>query len=85
LVGSTSVTAAQVATRLGVEYQPARLEELRSSLDSAALQPFQPPMLVSIHSAIASGFLGATHQQLEALIGHKPQNPLTLILDQLGA
>lgn len=83
LVGSTSVTAAQIADRLGVPYRPARLQDLRSSLSGAGLQPFQPPMLVSIHSAIAGGFLGATNQQLEALIGREPQPPLTLILNQI--
>lgn len=83
LVGSTSVTAAQVATQLGVQYQPVSLNDLRSSLNNAGLQPFQPPMLVSIHSAIAGSFLGATNQQLETLIGREPQPPLTLILNQL--
>lgn len=83
LVGSTSVTAAQVADRLGVPYRPARLQNLRSSLGETGSQPFQPPMLVSIHSAIAGGFLGATNHQLEVLTSREPQSPLALILNQI--
>ncbi len=85
LVGQTSVTAAEVAGQLGISYQPSSLENLRASLAENGLQPFQPPMLLSIHSAIAGGFLDATHRQLETLIGREPQPPLKLILDQLTA
>ncbi len=84
LVGHTSVTAADVAHRLGIDYQPLSLEYLRASLAEAGLQPFQPSMLLSIHSAIAGGFLSSTHHQLGTLIGREPQSPLTLILNQLG-
>lgn len=83
LVGPTTVTADDIAQQLGVDYQPSSLEDLRASLTEAGLQPFQPSMLLSIHSAIAGGFLSSTQHQLGTLIGREPQSPLNLILDQL--
>lgn len=83
LVGATAVTATQAAQQLGASYEPATLENLRASLASSGLQAFQPPMLVSIHSAIAGGFLGETSTQLETLIERPPRPALTVISDVL--
>lgn len=85
LVGAETITAAQVAQALGVTLQPTSLGDLRASLDGAGLLPFQPGMLVSIHSAIAGGFLEETGTDLEALLERKPMKALNSIHQSLQA
>ena len=79
LVGAETITAAQVAQALCVKFRPTSLEHLRASFDGAGMLPFQPGMLVSIHSAIAGGFLEETGTDLEALLERKPMKTLDFI------
>lgn len=76
LVGNRVITAQDLADSLGAEYRPGRLTELRQALESAALLPFQPPMLLSIHSAASHGFLEETGTVITDILGREPQNPL---------
>ncbi len=76
LVGTRAITAAEVAEELGVAYAPESFDDLRARLDASVLLPFQPGMLLSIHSATANGFLDTTTDDLERLLGRKPLNPL---------
>lgn len=78
LVGNTVITARDVAGRLGAEYRPGKLTELRQALNSADLLPFQPAMLVSIHSAASHGFLEETGTDIAAILGRKPVNALEI-------
>lgn len=78
LVGNRVVTGQSLAETLGVSYQPGTLEELRRSLDASGLFPFQPSMLISIHSAAAHGFLERTSTDIAALLGREPLDPLTV-------
>jgi NAD(P)H dehydrogenase (quinone) len=76
LAGTRTVTAQDVADKIGASYQPRTLTELRSSLTEAQLLPFQPDMLVSIHSAAAHGFLASTDDTVASLLGREPLDPL---------
>ncbi|ALV43916.1 hypothetical protein AU252_12250 [Pseudarthrobacter sulfonivorans] len=76
LVGSCAITAQDLADTLGAEYRPGTLTGLRQALDSTALLPFQPPMLLSIHSAASHGFLEETGTDITGILGREPQNPL---------
>ncbi|MCO4239717.1 NAD(P)H-binding protein [Pseudarthrobacter raffinosi] len=78
LVGNRAITAQDVADELGVTYRPGTMEDLRQSLDAAALLPFQPSMLLSIHSAAAHGFLEGTATDVARLLGREPRDPLTV-------
>lgn len=69
LVGDKVITGQDLADRVGAEYRPGKLGELRQALDSTALLPFQPPMLLSIHSAARHGFLEGTGTDLADILG----------------
>lgn len=71
LVGEP-ITAGQVADRLGVGLHPTSLAERREALMHAPLKPFQPPMLLSIFSAVRNGFLAGTGDDLRDLLGREP-------------
>ena len=76
LVGNTVITAQDLADTVGAEYRPGKLSTLRQALDSAALLPFQSPMLLSIHSAARHGFLEETGTDITDILGREPLNPL---------
>lgn len=76
LVGNRAITAQDLADTLGADYRPGTLTELRDALDSAALLPFQPAMLLSIHSAASHGFLAETGTDITDILGREPRNPL---------
>lgn len=78
LVG-TPVTAGQVAERLGVPHRAISLGEYRRRLldETPGLLPFQPPMLVSIATAVRHGFLGGATPDLTDLLGRPARDPLT--------
>lgn len=78
LVGNTVITAQNLADKLGAEYRPGKLNELRRGLNSAALLPFQPSMLLSIHSAVSHGFLEETGTDICDILGREPLNPLEI-------
>jgi NAD(P)H dehydrogenase (quinone) len=77
LVGAP-ITAAQVADRLGVGHRAIGLGEYRRRLldEASGLLPFQPPMLVSIATAIRHSFLDGTTPDLANLLGRPPLDPL---------
>lgn len=72
LVGDVTVSGQDLAEQQGARYQPATLAQTRAALDRAALLPFQPPMLISIYSTIAGGFLADTESDLPELLELKP-------------
>lgn len=74
-VGVRSVTATQIAAGTGLSYEPGALDDRRTILDSSGLLPFQPAMLPSIYSMVASGFLARTGGDLEALLCRPPADP----------
>lgn len=76
LVGKTVITGQNIADTLGAKYRPGKLNELRQVLDSAAMLPFQPPMLLSIHSAASHGFLEETGTDVADILGREPLNAL---------
>lgn len=78
LVGNTVIRAQDLADTLGAEYRPGNLTELRRALNSAALLPFQPSMLLSIHSAASHGFLEETGTDIADILGREPLNPLDI-------
>jgi NAD(P)H dehydrogenase (quinone) len=78
LVGKTVITAQDVADTLGAEYRPGKLTDLRQTLDCAELLPFQPPMLLSIHSAASHGFLEETATDISGILGRDPLDPLDI-------
>ncbi|MFE9661828.1 NAD(P)H-binding protein [Streptomyces sp. NPDC005955] len=76
LVGAP-VTAADVAARLRVPLRDVDLAAYRGGLLSAeGLLPFQPPMLVSLATAVRHGFLAGTAPDLASLLARAPHNPL---------
>lgn len=73
LVGP-AITAADVADRLAVPLDSLSLAARRASYESSGLKPFQPAMLMSIHSAVRHGFLAATSGDLSDLLGRGPSD-----------
>lgn len=78
LVGTAAITASGVASALGVPYRPVSLAGQRGALAGAGLLPFQPPMLMSIFSATAGGFLAGAGGDLEGLLPHPPRDALAV-------
>ncbi|WP_426986226.1 NmrA family transcriptional regulator [Pseudarthrobacter sp. Y6] len=78
LVGTKAISALDVAHELGATYKPGTLADLRSALNTAGLLPFQPAMLLSIHTAVAHGFLDETTEDITQLLARPPRNPLAV-------
>ncbi|MBT2548965.1 NmrA family NAD(P)-binding protein [Arthrobacter sp. ISL-65] len=78
LAAMRAISAQQVADQVGANYQPGTLSELRKSLAAADLLPFQPDMLVSIHSAASFGFLESTTDTIASLLNRAPLDPLQI-------
>lgn len=74
----TPITTADVADRLGVPHRTIGLGEYRRRLldDVPGLLPFQPPMLVSIATAVRHGFLDGASPDLAELLGRPVSDPL---------
>lgn len=72
------ITAHEVAERLGATLSDITLAERRVQLDGAGLKPFQPAMLMSIHTAVAHGFLARTGPDLAELLGREPADALAV-------
>jgi NAD(P)H dehydrogenase (quinone) len=70
------VTAPQIAERVGVPLVEVTLADRRRQLDQAGLKPFQPAMLMSIHSGVRHGFLGGMGDDLARLLGREPSDAL---------
>lgn len=78
LIASEPFTVRQIAETIGAAYAPMALKDLRIRLGSAGLQPFQPAMLHSIHTATSHGFLSSPGTDLEAILNRKPAKPLPI-------
>lgn len=76
LVGTVAIGGRDVAQAQAAEYRPRGLTETRTALLSTGLAPFQIPMLMSIYSAIAGGFLKGTGGDLRWLLGKEPRPAL---------
>lgn len=68
LAGNTSFSIPELAEKIGVSYEPIALEDERARLARLLLLPFQPPMLLSISSAAAAGFLEVSETDLKELV-----------------
>jgi NAD(P)H dehydrogenase (quinone) len=77
LVG-VPITARQIAASLDVQLVEVSLQERRIQLDEAGLKPFQPAMLMSIHTSVKHGFLTGTSPDLASLLGREPSDALTV-------
>ncbi|WP_066039178.1 NAD(P)H-binding protein [Herbiconiux solani] len=84
LVG-TPITAHEVAARVGAPLVEISLEDRRRQLNAAGLKPFQPAMLMSIHTAVAHGFLAGTSPDLATLLGRPPRDALEAAADAARA
>lgn len=75
LVGAP-ITAHQIAAGLCVPLVDISLQVRRRELDEAGLKPFQPAMLMSIHTSVKHGFLAGTSDDLASLLGREPSDAL---------
>jgi len=84
LTGSP-ITAHQVAALVGVVPVDISLQERRKQLDAAGLKPFQPAMLMSIHTAVRHGFLARTSGDLARLLGREPSETVAVAAEAIRA
>lgn len=84
LVGAP-ITARQVAARAGAALVEIPLQERREQLALAPLKPFQPAMLMSIHTAVRHGFLAGTGADLARLLGREPSDALAVATSAVRA
>jgi NAD(P)H dehydrogenase (quinone) len=75
------ITAAAVAERVGAPLDRLDLATRRASYEGADLKPFQPAMLMSIHTAVRHGFLAETSGDLVTLLGRDPADAVQLAAD----
>ena len=85
LSGAEAWSVTDLADALGVAYKPSSFEAMRGSLAGAPLKPFQPPMLMSIYSSAAAGFLQTGHTDLPALIPQRPRQTLPIAVESARA
>ncbi|RIJ19248.1 NmrA family transcriptional regulator, partial [Clavibacter nebraskensis] len=57
----------------------------RASYADAGLKPFQPAMLMSIHTAVRHGFLAGTSEDLATLLGRAPTHAVRVAADAAAA
>jgi NAD(P)H dehydrogenase (quinone) len=79
------ITAQQVAALVGVQQVDITLEERRKQLAGAGLKPFQPAMLMSIHTAVRHGFLARTSGDLARLLGREPSETVAVAAEAIRA
>jgi NAD(P)H dehydrogenase (quinone) len=85
LAGPEAWRMTDFAQALGVEYRPETLSQARQRLLSLPLLPFQAPMLMSIYSAAATGFLDTGATDLVSLLDHSPRSTLPLAVAAASA
>ncbi|WP_201413772.1 NAD(P)H-binding protein [Mesorhizobium sp. J8] len=68
LSGTAAFSAPDLARKIAATYQPSSFEEERARLSAQPLFPFQQPMLMSISSAAAAGFLETNATDLTRLV-----------------
>ncbi|ALD13894.1 NAD-dependent epimerase/dehydratase family protein [Clavibacter capsici] len=79
------ITAASVAQRVGAPLDGLDLAARRASYEGAGLKPFQPAMLMSIHTAVRHGFLAETSGDLAMLLGRDPVDAVQVAADAASA
>jgi NAD(P)H dehydrogenase (quinone) len=79
------ITAHQVAALAGLVPLDITLQERRKQLDVAGLKPFQPAMLISIHTAVRHGFLAGTSGDLARLLGREPSDAAAVAAEAIRA
>jgi len=79
------ITAASVAQRVGAPLDTIDLAARRASYADAGLKPFQPAMLMSIHTAVRHRFLGGTIGDLAMLLGRVPSDAVQVAADAASA
>ncbi|MBS9719176.1 NAD(P)H-binding protein [Tianweitania sp. BSSL-BM11] len=77
LSGVEAFSVPDLAARLGCSYDPTSLEVERMRLAAMPLLPFQAPMLLSICSAAAAGFLQTDNSDLQTLVP-QPQDAFAI-------
>ena len=85
LVGSRTVSAADVAGRLGWEVRDISLGEYRQLLAEGGMPSFRQSLMLSIASVIRHGFLAGTGDDLPYLLGREPTDPLVVAAKALAA
>ncbi|RAZ73006.1 NAD(P)H-binding protein [Mesorhizobium atlanticum] len=78
LSGTDAFSAPDLARNIGAIYQPGSFEDERARLSAKPLFPFQPPMLMSISSAAAAGFLETNATDLTQLVVPTPLDALEI-------
>lgn len=78
LAGQSAWTVPDLALELNVEHVPISLSDARQNLSALPLLPFQSPMLMSIYSASAAGFLEAERSDLRKLQKNGPKDAFHL-------
>jgi NAD(P)H dehydrogenase (quinone) len=79
------ITAAEVADRVGVPLDRLDLASRRATYADAGLKPFQPAMLMSIHTAVRHGFLRGTSGDLATLLGRAPVDAVQVAANAAAA
>ena len=85
LVGSRTVSAADVAGRLGCEARNIGLGEYRQLLAGGGMPVFRQSLMLSIASVIRHGFLAGTGDDLPSLLGGAPTDPLAVAAEVMVA
>lgn len=85
LSGVTAWTVGALAAGIGASYEPVSFGEQRLRLASAPLLPYQPPMLMSIYSAAAAGFLETRATDLGRLLPGPATDSLDLAIRTLSS
>lgn len=80
-IGGTGIAAAVAeATGKDISYEPSTLAELRTALDTQGVPGWQVPIVTSLYSAVAAGFMAETDSgDLRALLGRAPRSALDVI------
>ena len=77
LVGSRTVSVADVAGRLGWEVRDISLGDYRQLLAGGGMPAFRLPLMLSIASVIRHGFLAGIGDDLSRLLDGDPMDPLS--------
>lgn len=84
LPGVSSFSIPDLAQRIGAIYAPSSVEAERARLATLSLLPFQPAMLLSIHTAAMAGFLEQEASDLLKLVA-VPRDALDIACKAAGA
>ena len=85
LVGNRTVSAADVAGRLGWEVRDISLGDYRQLLAGGGMPAFRLPLMLSIASVIRHGFLAGIGDDLPRLLDGDPMDPLSVAAEAMVA